>query len=231
MGVRDGRILSTSSPGVCAGRGTTASAARRQAFTLIEVLLTLGVLVILASFAWPVLGRLAESERLSKAADRVRARWVGARASAIESGLLIAFRYAPGGNRFRVECVQDGSSDGESKPACLTRLPLEQTLPDGVRFAAEQGPEAGDEGFSEPAAEERTAADPGWSQPILFFPDGTCSNAQLELRNERDWSVQLSLRGMTGVASVSRPQSADGGRRLPLPGEGGPGTVQAEGQP
>lgn len=188
-------------------------------FTLIEVMLTLAVLVIMASFAWPVLDRLIESERLAKAGDRLRSRWTGARATAIESGQLILFRYAPGANRYRIECQQDLDQD---QPACLARLPLEQTLPDGVRFAADQatgGPLA--EGQAELAFDE--PADGEWSAPILFCPDGTCSNAELELANDRGWTVRLTLRGMTGVVTVGRPQaSPSGGARLELPAEAMP---------
>jgi prepilin-type N-terminal cleavage/methylation domain-containing protein len=179
----------------------------RAAFTLIEVLLTLAVLVILASFAWPVLDRLLESERLAKAADRVRARWTGARAVAIESGQLILFRYTPGANRYRIEYQQELTSGDEDKPACLARLPLEQTLPDGVHFAEDQGPgEPSPEGLDEFSM--GAASDPEWSSPILFCPDGTCSNAQLELRNDQQWTVRLTLRGMTGVVTVGRPQKS-----------------------
>jgi len=42
----------------------------------------------------------------------------------------------------------------------------------------------------------------GRSTPILFYPDGTTSTARLLLRNEYDRSIELSLRGLTGVARV-----------------------------
>jgi len=206
---------------VCACRKRKTIAVARQGLTLLEVLLTLGVLVIVASFAWPVLDRMAESERLSKAADRIRARWAGARASAIESGQMLVFRYTPGGDRYRIECL---SSDGESAPACLARLPLEQTLPGGVRFGEEQaGPGQPPGGFDEPDADvDSLFSGNEWSQPVLFCPDGTCSSAQVQLRNDRGWSVRLSLRGMTGVATVSRPQSGEDAGRSGPPVEPGP---------
>jgi len=215
---------------VFARRKPETSTAGREGFTLLEVLLTFGVLVIVASFAWPVLDRMAESERLSSAADRVRARWVGARASAIESGQMLVFRYTPGGDRYRGECL---SADDETTPAGLARLPLEQTLPAGIRFAEEQaGPGLASSGFDEPdAAAESLLTGNDWSQPVLFCPDGTCSNAQVELRNDRGWSVRLSLRGMTGVATVSRPQAGEGPERPGPPEEGGLPDGLPEGPP
>lgn len=196
--------------------------AQRHGFTLIEVLLTLGVLVILASFAWPVLDRLQQSDRLTRSADRVRARWTGARATAIESGQLILFRYTPDGSRYRIQCQQDLQADDPNKPACLARLPLEQTLPEGVRFSAEQTPgQPSADRFNEPA-NAATPAEQGWSEPIQFCPDGTCSNADLELRNDHGWTIRLSLRGMTGVVTVGRAQSAQAAGRLGSPTESTP---------
>ncbi len=43
----------------------------------------------------------------------------------------------------------------------------------------------------------------GWSKPIYFYPDGTSSDAQLLLRNEKERSVSVALRGLTGVVTVS----------------------------
>jgi prepilin-type N-terminal cleavage/methylation domain-containing protein len=216
--------------GVCACRKRKTIAAARRGLTLLEVLLTLGVLVIVASFAWPVLERMAESERLSKAADQVRARWAGARASAIDSGEMLVFRYTPGAERYRVERL---SADGEAPPPCLARLPREQALPDGIRFGEEQGgPGQPPGGFDEPDADvDSLFSGDEWSQPILFCPDGTCSNAQIQLRNERGWSVRVALRGMTGVATVSRPQSGEEAGRLSPPGEPSPTGGPAEGPP
>ena len=43
-----------------------------------------------------------------------------------------------------------------------------------------------------------------WSPPILFYPDGSASQAQLRLTNSTTQRfVQLRLRGLTGIAYVS----------------------------
>lgn len=192
-----------------------ATAPRRRAFTLLELLLVLGVLVIVSSMAWPVLDRLLTSERLAKSADRLRASWIGARTSAIESGRILAFRYEPDAGRYRLELRDELEDSGEALPASVAKLPLEQTLPDGVRFAAAEenlastetaATEKTDEPADLPGADQ---ADASLSEPILFFPDGTCSGARLTLRNDRGWSVDLQLRGLTGVVTSSRPQRSE----------------------
>ena len=42
-----------------------------------------------------------------------------------------------------------------------------------------------------------------WSTPILFFPDGTASQATVVLQNDRSQYVRLTIRGLTGVARAS----------------------------
>jgi prepilin-type N-terminal cleavage/methylation domain-containing protein len=41
-----------------------------------------------------------------------------------------------------------------------------------------------------------------WSQPILFYPDGTTSTATILLKNAQSRCVELHLRGLTGVIST-----------------------------
>ena len=38
--------------------------------------------------------------------------------------------------------------------------------------------------------------------PVLFYPDGSSQDAVLILRNEKENEVKLTLRGLTGQASV-----------------------------
>ena len=41
-----------------------------------------------------------------------------------------------------------------------------------------------------------------WSAPIYFYPDGTSSDARLQICNDRNGAIELMLRGMTGVVKV-----------------------------
>jgi hypothetical protein len=41
-----------------------------------------------------------------------------------------------------------------------------------------------------------------WSQPILFYPDGSTSDAWVIVANERDVAIRVDLRGMTGTATL-----------------------------
>jgi Tfp pilus assembly protein FimT len=41
-----------------------------------------------------------------------------------------------------------------------------------------------------------------WSEPIFFYPDGTTSSARLVLRNKEGRTIELVMRGLTGVVKV-----------------------------
>ena len=43
----------------------------------------------------------------------------------------------------------------------------------------------------------------GWSQPILFYPDGTTSTAVVTLQHENSLKVMIKLRGITGDATLT----------------------------
>jgi hypothetical protein len=74
-------------------------------------------------------------------------------------------------------------------------------LPEGVRFESI--------GVTSVARsmeiEQQTASDTasGWSQPILFYPDGSTSTAAVVVVSEGIGRVVVRMRGITGDATVS----------------------------
>lgn len=92
-------------------------------------------------------------------------------------------------------------------------------LPEEIKFAETCVPGEGD--IVEPAAapavatvppgqtggdslletSEGTAAE-DWSQPVVFYPNGRSTDAEISLVGERDYHVRLSLRGATGTVTV-----------------------------
>lgn len=192
----------------------------RHALTLLEVMLTLSLLVILASITLPALERPFASQRLRKSADVVRVQWAKARVRAMSTGQTQAFRHAVEGDRFAVE---DWAGPEYSADAADTELEdlsstegtaslvnfTEQTLPEGIKFVASeatmdyrgQSLASGDEYLSD--------TENGWSEPIFFYPDGTTSTARLQLVNEHQRTIELCLRGLTGVVTIGHVRSAE----------------------
>ena len=54
----------------------------------------------------------------------------------------------------------------------------------------------------EQTAMEATQFESEWSRPILFYPDGTTSDAFVVVANENKVGLKIDLRGMTGTAIV-----------------------------
>lgn len=113
--------------GRCRGRCAGAIAVPRRAFTLLEVLLVLGLLVIIGSLSWPSLQRPLANQRLSGAAKQVRVALAQTRLAAIESGEPYQFQFLPGGNKYRVGTFElllpndDATSTSDDSRPRLTR--------------------------------------------------------------------------------------------------------------
>ena len=195
---------------------------RRSAVTLLEVLLVLCLLVVLATLTWLALDRPMATQRLRKAAEFLRAEWGRARVESMSSSKTYIFRYTPGSGQYSIECsagpefTPDSELDAElavsgedgQAPAVLPKSG--RSLPEGVTFAL------GETAFDTRAqtvpseAELLPATEPIASEPILFYPDGTTSTARLLLKNEHGRTIELSLRGLTGVVTVGETRSAEG---------------------
>jgi prepilin-type N-terminal cleavage/methylation domain-containing protein len=202
-------------------RVNATSGRRRSGFTLSEMLVVLGILVTVTALAQPALRGALGDSRLRSAAKLVRVELSKARLRAMQSGIAQQFRYQLGKNRFQivpavaVEQAEPGRTGRQTgrdgvRPARTDRqrvtaeagaagapeeLPS-QELPDGICF--------------EPAVDEPLAvvagSEEGWSDPIVFYPNGRTKNAQIRIKGERNTVVDVSLRGLTGVATAGKPR-------------------------
>jgi prepilin-type N-terminal cleavage/methylation domain-containing protein len=157
-------------------------ARRRRAFTLIELVLVLAIVVMMIGLTWPLMEKPLAYERLRNAADQVMAEWTFARIEAMRSGDHQIFSYEPGTGNYQL------SFQAQSEP-------LE--LPEGVIFvsslkeddARESLEDGGMGGLGDPE--------------VWFYADGTCSDVpELLLENEHGMRIRIALRGLTGVTFV-----------------------------
>jgi len=201
----------------------------RGGMTLIELLLVLALLVVIGSMVVPVFTGSFASVRLRRAGDQVLTRWAAARARAIETGEVMQFRFTPETGTYQVEPwagVIGDEPDGARAVSSSSYATAD--IPDPTSTAAkddesqENGkalPEQiifhrGDMAMEDPLTGERrvgsmqSAAD-SQSTPILFFPDGTTSEASVVLANDRQQYIRLTLRALTGVGRVSEVLALD----------------------
>lgn len=184
--------------------------------TLFEVLLVLTLLVVLGSLSAPLLEGSFASIRLRRGTDQILATWSQARTHAIESGTIYQFRFEPDGSNYRAEpwaagLEVDSSDNRESAIANgqstveeieMATWLYEETLPEEIVFSTAQSVSADELGQRQLTRLDQDNTTE-WSVPILFYPDGTTSEASLLLKNSRNVFRRATLRALTGVGRGS----------------------------
>ncbi len=207
--------------------------ARRKGFTLLELMLVLGILVALAGVSWPALRGPAANARLRDAARKLRADWSAARLDAMEQGTTFAWRYAPEGSLYArmpyaappwVGSQEDSAArKSNQSPRGETTMTVDGQLPESVSFA---GPEAYEDLYDGLYEEDPVQSSLGsqlleesvplgdgqgdmvdWSDPVMFYPDGTTSDSVVVLRDEGGRTIRVELRGITGTTTLGPVQS------------------------
>jgi len=145
--------------------------------------------------------------------------------------------------------------ENETSSAYTSSGPLRKKLPQGILFAGTEIAEstkANDptESESNPllvaaltSSASGAAGEAGWSEPIVFHPNGRCSSATIRLERwdgARCYAIDLSLRGLTGGVLVGRLRSFDPdadkaafqqaqGQGVPMAGPGASGSSSSKG--
>ncbi|BBO32391.1 prepilin-type N-terminal cleavage/methylation domain-containing protein [Lacipirellula parvula] len=224
-------IVAAIPAGASRDRVRLSGSARRRGMTLVEILLVLALVVLIGSMVAPVFNGVFSTIRLRRGGDQVIAQWSAARMRAIETGEVQQFRFTPETGKLVVEPwtgVLGADADSRrstgaastssastaaggttstttaasSTAATGTAKTTNVTLPEEVVF------HAGELAVEDYETGERSVAslqEPGEDQstPILFFPDGTTSDASVLLTNGKQQFVRLTLRGLTGVGRAS----------------------------
>lgn len=169
----------------------------RHAFTLIELLLVLVLLVVIGGMAVAVFDGSVLRARLDEGAEVVGAAWTDARTRAISSGNRVVFTCQLGGAEYRLSAAND-LAQSEEQLEGATEL---GELPEGVVFRAVQ---AAPRDSMAAGTAMLAGATGDWASPIVFDPDGSSYDAVLILESESGQQVELTLRGLTATSTVRR---------------------------
>ena len=174
-------------------------------------MIVLIIIVILASLAVPLVARAWERYRVKLAGDQLRAAFTHAHVEAMRTGQIQVLRMELGGSSYYLQPWMSGDevinvSAEEAYEQTTAQYQLEpvaeKKLPQDVKFEYAQARfDTRAMEIEEEAAQQQTALTQ-WSQPLLFYPDGTSSQARVTLANERGEAVQVTLRKLTGLATV-----------------------------
>ena len=218
----------------------------RHAFTLLEMMLVLGLLVMVGALAWPSLQRAYDGIRLKKTAEQVMAAFGHARVQAMSTGVAQAFRFQPGTGQYTLMAMADDSggvdSDASGAASAMAGSTARTSAPSSDSTSSSAGASAANssdpnspsasggssssssgscgyqlnDGFvfvkGDRTADARSAltesqlpSDSSSSDaapPVLFYPDGTASEAVVTISDKTGRSIPVSLRGLTGVARM-----------------------------
>jgi len=193
---------------------TTTSRTPRGGFTLLEMLLVAALLVAVAGITWPMMLRVYDDLELKETAETVRIELTGTRIHAVDSGLIYQFRYEPGGRRWLVVPFEHDSTELLEAGGNNSNDELEDALyreageiPEDLAF---ESLESGD--LSEKIDDELLADLPdasllkktNWSLPLLFYPDGSATDAAFQIVDDKRQYIEISLRELTGAVTVDR---------------------------
>jgi prepilin-type N-terminal cleavage/methylation domain-containing protein len=194
----------------------------RQGITLVEMLLVLAILGVMAAISYPNLQRFMSDQKIKEATEMVRKHLAGTRNKAIDAVLIYEFRYEPGGNRFLVipheqdqaptstvnPQGQVASGDGLYRFAGVLRPGVQFAVPKveltdlGIPVVETPVPVADwqIQGLMLPDGGELGGAK--WSDPILFYPDGSAAQSMFRLEDEAGKIMEITVRGLTGSVSA-----------------------------
>ena len=202
----------------------------RHAFTLLELLLSLVVFAAIASVALPGAAILLADRKIVRGGDQLRIEMTRTRVDAMRGGRVMLMEAAIGGSQFRIrpyfsssDSVEtSGGNSGQSglgtgaDQAVVSSVIIDQDatqafqIPDQLSVesvqvvSAARGAEISQAAsFNQVGGGSDLDGTQQWSQPILFYPDGTTSTAAVTIADERFGKVIVKLRGITGDASVT----------------------------
>ena len=175
----------------------------RPAFTLLEVILVMAIIIVMMAVAVPTLDGLRGDTYLRGASDEVREAWANARSQSIEDGIPYQFSVQQGTTKYKVspDSSQSSGSGGSTSANTSNNGTVQKTayvsegeLPNGILFNPPSGATDGS----------------GWCVVVTFLPDGTVKpydnsteDPHIDL-NEAGSHVILtvSVRPLTGTVSI-----------------------------
>jgi len=172
-----------------------------RAFTLVELLLVLALLVVIAGLSVAALDGSLLKSRLRGGVEQVRTAWADARTQTATGGERLAFTCLIGGRDYRLSSISDLVQPDAEQQASTSQT---GELPEGVKFSSLQ---AAPTGAMQPTGGAPPPQEGQWSPPVVFNADGTSYDAIVVIEDEAGEQMQLSLRGLTCSAFSNRVTS------------------------
>ncbi len=208
----------------------------RRAFTLLELMLVLAIIAAIGAMTFPAFRGVFDRQRLQASAEKVRLELDRARLLAMRTGQAQMFECAPGQGKFTVHPLaqqSDMMNSGDGAKVLTQYGTVAEANENGALMATSQTALSGDvkeledeitfvsclvatDSRAYNVAQQSTAGQVSTlnvGQVIIFYPDGSTSNAEVRLQNSRGEVRAVRLRGLTGhvkVLTITNVSTADG---------------------
>lgn len=171
---------------------------QRSAFTLIEIMLVVAILVIALAFSYPAISDMVHRAPMGQAVKDVMDVCRHARSQAILSGKPMEMRIYPQELRLEIGEVSGDADPGSTPPADTGEpRPVMRAPPNpyiaSAKISDEVRIEMCDVNFNEYVDQDVAR--------VRFYPNGTCDELTLVLRSDLEWR-KISLECVTSLADV-----------------------------
>lgn len=203
---------------------------RSKGFSLFELTLVLVILVALGSLIIPAIDGALKEREFQRQADEIRILWQQTRLKAMRTGQAQMFRFVVGSGQFSIEPWMQASDEVDASAgatvmmagglatlnsaggmmapaaptAAATSTSSAESLQEGYLFSA--GSILGDSRSLLVTQQTGTVIGGAQNQaaPVMFYPDGTTSTAEVAIQNKFGAQRLIRMRGLTGEVLVVR---------------------------
>ncbi len=209
-------------------------ASKRSAVTLFELLLVLAILVAMAGVAIPTFASLVGSRRLGDSIVKLSNEIMAGRVTAMRTGQAQVIRMTLQGKDYSIspwlggseaqdasagatiiqsgQVIQTQATTGGGAVSTSASPASTKQLGEGVQFSmvetlidSRNALAIQQSGGTVPAGGSSSQGDgSGLSSPLLLYPDGSCTTAQIILVDEKGRRMAIQIRGVTGQLKTMR---------------------------
>lgn len=168
---------------------------RKAGFTLIEIMVVVGIMGLILAMGIPSIYQLAKKEGMRRAATDMKDVLTNARAQAIISGSEVQVKFYPLDGRFEVS----GGGGGGARTPSINSQPIDDTTPAPSKTTAATLP-AGIT-FGALKVNLLNYRESEWTR-VRFFPNGTSDELRLVLESETGEIRGIELEPTTGLTRM-----------------------------
>ena len=173
----------------------------RPAYTLLEVMCVVAVLVMISAIGTPVMQTMLGSARISAAGDMVRARLADTRSKALDNGRAWRLGFLPGTGVFQLAPDDSQEWDGAAQDPVRQDDLIRDELPPDVIFALNASDISG-----AGAAGAAGAAGGKWEMIAVYQWDGSAlADTTTYFGKAGIMPMRINVRSLTGAVSLEVP--------------------------